>query len=159
MGARHMKMNPEVDTYIAAYPPKVRALMKTIRATIHKALPDGEERISYGLVGYFRDGAVAYFSAFKNHIGFFPPTDDPRLQKAAAKFANEKGNLKFPLNTLPPYDLIAKLVTTRAADNRKKAAAKQKAEKKVAKKAVKKTAKKKPAAKKKATKKKAAKKK
>lgn len=151
-----MKPSPEVDAYIAAYPPKVRALMKTIRATIHKALPDGEERISYGLVGYFRDGAVAYFSAFKSHIGFFPPTDDPRLQKAAAKFANEKGNLKFPLNALPPYGLIAKLVTARAADNRKKAEAKQKKEKKAAKKAVKKAA---PKAAKKAVKKKAAKKK
>jgi uncharacterized protein YdhG (YjbR/CyaY superfamily) len=154
-----MKMSPEVDTYIAAYPPKVRALMKTIRAAIHKALPDGEERISYGLVGYFRDGAVAYFSAFKNHIGFFPPTDDPKLQKAAAKFANEKGNLKFPLNALPPYDLIAKLVKARAAENRKKAEAKQKAEKKAAKKkpaakkAVPKTAKKKAAKKKPAKKK------
>ncbi|MGE3475145.1 MAG: iron chaperone [Rhodospirillaceae bacterium] len=144
-----MKMNPEVDAYIAAYPPKVRALMKTIRATVHKALPDGEEKISYGLVGYFRDGAVAYFSAFKSHIGFFPPTDDPKLQKATAKFANAKGNLKFPLNALPPYDIISKLVTTRAAANRKKAEAAKKAEKKSAKKAAKKkTAKKKPAKKK-----------
>ncbi len=155
-----MKMNPEVDAYIAAYPPKVRALMKTIRTTIHKALPDGEERVSYGLVGYFRDGAVAYFSAFKSHIGFFPPTDDPALQKATAKFANAKGNLKFPLNALPPYDIIAKLVTTRAAANRKKAAAKAKADKKSAKKAVKKAVKKvaKKVVKKKAAKKKAAKK-
>ncbi|MCC6914528.1 MAG: DUF1801 domain-containing protein [Rhodospirillaceae bacterium] len=148
-----MKMNPEVDAYIAAYPPKVRALMKTIRATVHKALPDGEEKISYGLVGYFRDGAVAYFSAFKSHIGFFPPTDDPKLRKATAKFANAKGNLKFPLNALPPYDIISKLVTARAAANRKKAEAKAKAEKKSAKKAVKKKPAKK-AAKKKASKKK-----
>lgn len=135
-----MKMSPEVDAYIAAYPPKVRALMKTIRARIHKALPDGEEKISYGLIGYFRDGAVAYFSAFKSHIGFFPPTDDPKLQKAAAKFANEKGNLKFPLNALPPYDLIAKLVTARAAGNRKKAATKKKSEKETVKKSAKKAA-------------------
>lgn len=151
-----MKFDPEVDAYIAALPPKVRALMKTVRATIHKALPDGEERMSYGIIGYFRDGAVAYFSAFKNHIGFFPPTDDPKLQKAATKFAGAKGNLKFPLSTLPPYDLIAKLVASRASGNRKKAAAKEAAEKKAAKKAVKKKAVKKVA--KKAVKKKSAKK-
>jgi uncharacterized protein YdhG (YjbR/CyaY superfamily) len=145
-----MKLNPEVDAYIAAYPPKVRALMKTIRATIFKALPDGEERMSYGIAGYFKEGAVAYFAAFKNHIGFFPPTSDPKLKKAAAKYANAKGNLKFPLSTLPPYDLIAKLVQARAAENEKKAAAKQAAKKK--------TAPKKKAPKKKAAKKKAAKK-
>jgi uncharacterized protein YdhG (YjbR/CyaY superfamily) len=143
-----MKFDPEVDAYIAAFPPKVRALMKTVRATIHKALPDGEERMSYGIIGYFRDGAVAYFSGFKTHIGFFPPTDDPKLKKAAAKFAGAKGNLKFPLSTLPHYDLIAKLVTSRAGGNRKKAAVKAAADKKAAKKVVKKKAVKKKAAKK-----------
>jgi uncharacterized protein YdhG (YjbR/CyaY superfamily) len=139
-----MKSNPEVDAYIAAYPPKVRALMKTIRATIHKALPDGEERLSYGMAGYFREGAVAYFAGFKNHIGFFPPTNDPKLKKAAAKYAGARGNLKFPLSTLPPYELIAKLVKARAAENEKKAATK-KAKKKPAKKAKKKAVKKKSA--------------
>jgi uncharacterized protein YdhG (YjbR/CyaY superfamily) len=129
-----MKPNPEVDAYIAAYPPKVRALMKTIRATIHKALPDGEERISYGIAGYFRDGVVAYFAGFKNHIGFFPPTNDPKLRKAAAKYAGARGNLKFPLSTLPPYELIAKLVKARAAENEKKAALKKAAKKKAPKK-------------------------
>jgi uncharacterized protein YdhG (YjbR/CyaY superfamily) len=117
-----MKSNPEIDAYIASFPPKTRALMKTIRAAIKKALPDGEERLSYRMAGYFRDGPVAYFAGFKNHIGFFPPTNDPKLKKAAAKFANARGNLKFALNTLPPYDLIAKLVQARAAENRAKAA-------------------------------------
>lgn len=145
-----MKHNLEVDAYIAGFPPKVRALMKTIRATIHKALPGGEERMSYGIAGYFEDGAVAYFAGFKNHIGFFPPTHDPKLKKAAAKYSGPKGNLKFPLSTLPPYELIAKLVKARAAENQK--AAKKKAAKKAAPKAAKKAAKKK-SAKKKAAKK------
>jgi uncharacterized protein YdhG (YjbR/CyaY superfamily) len=148
-----MKSNPEVDAYIAGYPPKVRALMKTIRATIQKALPDGEERMSYGIAGYFREGAVAYFAGFKNHIGFFPPTSDPKLRKAAAKYAGAKGNLKFPLSTLPPYELIAKLVIARAAENEKKAAAKQAEKKAAAKKPAKKKAAKKKSAKKKAAKK------
>ena len=119
-----MKPNPEVDAYIAGFPPKVRALMKSVRAAIIKALPDGEERFSYGMAGYFRDGAVAYFAAFKAHFGFFPPARDPGLRRAAAKYAGGRGNLKFLLTTLPPYDLIAKLVKARAAENRKQVAAK-----------------------------------
>lgn len=129
-----MKSDPQVDAYIAAFPPKVRALMKTIRATIRNALPDGEERLSYGIAGYFRDGIVAYFAAFKNHIGFFPPTNDPKLKRAAAKYAGARGNLKFPLSALPPYELIAKLVKARAAENAKKAAAKKTAKQKPARK-------------------------
>ena len=134
-----MKTCPEVDAYIAGFPPKVRALMKTVRATIFKALPDGEERLSYGMAGYFRDGAVAYFAAFKAHIGFFPPTHDPGLRSAAAKYAGVRGNLKFPLAMLPPYELIAKLVRARAAENRRQAAAKQRTMKSAAKKPTKKT--------------------
>lgn len=124
-----MKKNPEIDAYIAGFPPRVRALLKSIRATVQKALPDGEERLSYGIAGYFRDGLVAYVAAFKNHIGFFPPTNDPKLRKAASKYAGARGNLKFPLSTLPPYELIAKLVKARAVENEKKAAAKKAAQK------------------------------
>jgi uncharacterized protein YdhG (YjbR/CyaY superfamily) len=113
--------------------------MKTIRATIHKALPGGEERMSYGIAGYFEEGAVAYFAGFKNHIGFFPPTHDPKLKKAAAKYAGPKGNLKFPLSILPPYELISKLVKARAAENQKNAAKKETAKKIAPKTAKKKT--------------------
>ncbi len=42
---------------------------------------------------------LVYFAAWKNHIGFYPPVSgDAALEKAVARYANEKGNLLFPLD-------------------------------------------------------------
>ena len=58
-----------------------------------------------------------YFAAFKNHIGLYPPVRDPSLKKAAAKYAGEKGNLRFPLDRPIPYGLIARIVKARVKEN------------------------------------------
>ena len=38
---------------------------------------------------------------------------DPRLKRAASKYAGEKGNLRFPLDKPIPYGLIAHIVKAR----------------------------------------------
>ena len=56
------------------------------------------------------NGILVYFAAFKKHIGFYPPIrGDARLERAAAPYAGEKGNLRFPLDKPIPYDLIRRL--------------------------------------------------
>ena len=70
-----------VSEYIAAASPNARPILKKIRATVRKAVPRAEERISYRIPAYFLDGIVVYFAAFKNHIGLYPPVRDPKLKK------------------------------------------------------------------------------
>lgn len=115
-----------IDAYIAPFPPEVRAILEKIRATIRKAAPKAEERISYKMPAFFQDGALVYFAAFKKHIGLFPPVGDPALRKAAAVYAGAKGNLRFPLDEPMPYALIGKIVKARIAENKAAAAAKAK---------------------------------
>ena len=38
-----------IDEYIAAFSPQVRSILERIRATIKKAAPEAEEKISYQL--------------------------------------------------------------------------------------------------------------
>ena len=38
-----------IDSYIAPFPPKTRAVLKKVRAVARKAAPRAEERISYGI--------------------------------------------------------------------------------------------------------------
>jgi uncharacterized protein YdhG (YjbR/CyaY superfamily) len=60
-------------------------------------------------------GILVYFAAFKNHIGLYPPVSgDAKLLKAAAPYAGEKGNLRFPLDEPIPYELIKQIVLHRA---------------------------------------------
>lgn len=104
-----------IDTYIAEHPPDVRKILERIRRTIRKAAPEALERISYQMPAFQQRGVgiLAYFGAFKGHIGFYPPVRDPALAREAAVYAGPKGNLRFPLDEPIPYGLIEKVVTSR----------------------------------------------
>ena len=115
-----------IDDYIAAFSPRVRAILNKVRATVGKAAPGAEERISYGIPAFALHGNLVYFAAFKNHIGFYPPVRDQRLKKAVAIYAGEKGNLRFPLAQPIPYALIGRIVKVRVRENREKAGRKGK---------------------------------
>ena len=116
-----------IDGYIAAFPPEVKAILERIRRTVHDAAPEAKEAISYQIPMFSLGGALVYFAAFKNHIGFYPPVSgDASLKKAISPYAGEKGNLRFPLDRSIPYGLIKRIVKLRVRQNLAKAAAKGK---------------------------------
>lgn len=107
-----------IDTYIAPFPAKIRAILKKIRATIVNAAPEATEKISYRMPAYFQNGVLIYFAAFKNHIGIFPPVrEDAALLKQLAPYAGPKGNLRFPLDKPIPLNLITRIVKLRLKQN------------------------------------------
>ena len=115
-----------VDEYIASYPAEVQEILQKVRTTIQAAAPKAREVISYGIPAFTLEGALVYFGAFKNHIGFYPPVHgDASVEKAVAKYAGEKGNLRFPLDEPVPYALIARIVKLRVKQNLAKAAVKR----------------------------------
>ena len=115
-----------IDAYIRPYPPAVRAILERVRDTIRKAAPDAEERIAYRMPSFALNGALVYFGGFKEHVGFFPPVNDPAVKRAAAAYAGEKGNLRFRYDEPIPYALITKIVKARVRENQERAAAKRK---------------------------------
>ena len=112
-----------IDDYIAACPPEVQPILDRIRATIRRAAPGADEKISYQMPAFVLNGALVYFGAFKKHIGFFPPVRDEQLRRETAAYAGEKGNLRFPLDKPMPYALIGRIVKARVRENQGKAAA------------------------------------
>lgn len=115
-----------IDEYIAGFPADVQAILQKIRQTVRAAAPDAEEAISYRIPAFKLNGVLVYFAAFKHHIGFYPPVrGDARLEEAVTPYAGEKGNLRFPLDTPIPYELIARITTLRVAQNRDKLAQKR----------------------------------
>jgi|SRR4051794_17840241 uncharacterized protein YdhG (YjbR/CyaY superfamily) len=116
-----------IDEYIAAFSPEVQAILETIRSTIRNAAPDAQETISYQIPTFTLNGALVYFAAFKQHIGFYPPVKgDAELEKEISPYAGEKGNLRFPLDQPIPYGLIERIVKLRVKQNLAKPAAKGK---------------------------------
>ncbi len=103
-----------VDDYIGAFSPEVQAILEGIRLTVRNAAPKAQETISYNMPAFTQGGILVYFAAFKKHIGLFPPVrGDAGLEKAIAKYAGEKGSLRFPLDQPIPYGLIERIVRFR----------------------------------------------
>jgi uncharacterized protein YdhG (YjbR/CyaY superfamily) len=116
-----------IDEYIAAFPKSVQSILREVRATVRAAAPQAHEVISYRMPALKQHGVLVYFAAFKKHIGFYPPIKgDEKLEKAAAPYAGEKGNLRFPFDEPIPYGLIKRLTQLRARQDRAAAAAKRK---------------------------------
>lgn len=113
-----------VDEYIKSFPPDIRAVLRAVRAAVQEAAPQAEERISYRMPALFQNGVVVYFGAFKDHLGLFPPVEDPDLLHQVAQYAGPKGNLQFPFSQPMPLELIAAAVQARVKSNAAKAAAK-----------------------------------
>ena len=112
-----------IEQYIGSCPPAVQTILERIRFTIRNAAPDAQETISYKIPTFTLHGALVYFAAFSKHIGFYPPVrGDARLEKAVARYAGEKGNLRFPLDKPMPYGLIKRIVKLRVKQNLSKAA-------------------------------------
>ena len=111
-----------MDEYIATFPPKIRAILRKVRSTIRRAAPEAEETISYRIPTFKLQGPLVHFAAFKDHVGFYPPVKgDASIEKAVARYANEKGNLRFPLDEPIPYRLIERIVKLRVKQNLSKA--------------------------------------
>lgn len=122
-------MTSNIGEYIAGFSPDVQKILERIRLTIRNVTPDAQETISYRIPTFKLGGALVYFAAFKNHIGFYPPVSgDARLEKAVSPYAGEKGNLRFPLDQPIPYELIERIVKLRVKQNLAKAPAKRKKE-------------------------------
>ena len=125
-----MPTNP-IDLFISNYPPEVQTIMQKIRATIHKSAPEAEETIGYGIPTFKLNGKnLVHFSAFKEHIGFYPtPTGIEHFKKELSAYEGAKGSVKFPLNKPIPYALITKIVQFRVKEVSAQTAPKKKSTK------------------------------
>ena len=107
-----------IDEYIAGFPKEVQVILEKLRVTIRKASPEAEETISYRMPAFKYHGMLAYFAAFKDHIGFYPaPTGIRQFEKETAAYQSGKGTLRFPLDKPIPLDLVTKIVKFRSKEN------------------------------------------
>lgn len=117
-----------IDEYIALFPADIQAKLQEIRATIHAAVPDADEIITYNMPAFARNGTLVNFAAWKQHIALYPaPEGAPEFAAELAQYdTSGKGSLRFPLDAPLPLDLIRRIVLYRVDVNARNAAAKKK---------------------------------
>ena len=117
-----MKMGPaakDVDSYLAALAPEVRAALEKVRQAVKAAAPQAEELISYHMPCYKYHGVLVYFGAFTDHCSFFPAS-----KSVIGMFALELesfdafgGTIQFTVDHPLPQTLIKKIVKARMKEN------------------------------------------
>jgi uncharacterized protein YdhG (YjbR/CyaY superfamily) len=107
-----------IDDYIAGCPEHARDKLEEIRATIRKAAPGAEEKISYQMPAFDLNGILVYFAAQTRHIGFYPTSSGVTAFKdELGNYKSSTGAIQFPLDKPLPLGLIARIVKFRVREN------------------------------------------
>jgi uncharacterized protein YdhG (YjbR/CyaY superfamily) len=107
----HQK-SPEVDRYIAGFPPDAALELERLRETVHKAAPGAIEDFKYDMP-VFRLGEryIFYMGSWKKHVGLYPIyPQSPGLEAEIAPLRSGKDTVKLVYSKPIPYPLVARLV-------------------------------------------------
>jgi len=105
------------EEYLLELPESVIKSLKEIKDVIQKTNSKAEECISYGMPAFkYKGKPLAYFAAFKNHIGFYPTASGIKaVENELSKFQYSKGAIQFPYDKKIPVTLIKKIIKIRTA--------------------------------------------
>lgn len=106
----------DVDSYIAAFPEDTQHVLKDIRATLHKAVPEAKEAITYDIPTLKLNGKnMVHYGAFEHHIGFYAtPDGHEEFEAELSSYKRGKGSVQFPLDKPMPLDLMRRIALFRA---------------------------------------------
>lgn len=110
------RVRSQIQAYFSSMPPKARAALKKIRATVRSVAPKAEETFSYRIPAFKLHGRMlVWYAAFKNHCSLYPMTGAIRRRLAAdlEGYETSKGTVRLPLSKPMPAALIKKLVKAR----------------------------------------------
>ena len=95
------------DKHFDAASADIRVRLEQIAAEVERRVPRAERCISYRMPAYRLGRIFFYFSAFRKHIGVYPPMTGPDdLLDRLAPYRGPKGNLIFPHDKPLPIGLI-----------------------------------------------------
>jgi uncharacterized protein YdhG (YjbR/CyaY superfamily) len=97
------------EAYIASQPRASQPHLRQLRAAIKEVAPKAQERISYGIIGYFCPTRLAYLGGAAKHVALYPAGDAKGLER----YRYGASTLRFPLDEPLPLATIKALVKRR----------------------------------------------
>ena len=108
----------DVDSYLAALPKNVRAILEKLRRTIKAAAPKAEELISYQMPAYKYHGMLAFFAAFEDYCSLFAGKSIPKTFRNELKPWHISGTtIHFSVEKPLPATLVRRIVKAKIAEN------------------------------------------
>ncbi|MCB9677715.1 MAG: DUF1801 domain-containing protein [Alphaproteobacteria bacterium] len=110
---------PDIDTYIAGFPPDVAARLTAMREAIRETAPGAAEKIGYGIPTFtLKKKNLVHFAGYARHVGFYPgPSGIAAFADELAAFESAKGSVRFPNDQPLPLDLVRRIVAFRVAES------------------------------------------
>lgn len=99
-----------IDEYISIQAEDIQQILHKVRDTIHAAITEAEERISWSMPTFWKKQNIIHFSAHKNHLGVYPGSEAiEHFSEQLVEYKSSKGAVQFPYNKPIPYELIAEI--------------------------------------------------
>ena len=108
-----------IDECLAPLAEDQRAALEKLRKTIHSAVPEAEECISYGLAAFRLNGKpLVGFGASAKHCALYLMSGSivESLQDDLKKYDTSKGTIRFAADKPLPVALVKKLLRARIAE-------------------------------------------
>ena len=97
-----------IAEYIREQPEEVQPVLRMIQETIHTAIPDAKEKISWSMPTFWKGCNLIQFAASQKHIGLYPGSEAVEaFADRLTPYSTSKGTIRLPLNQPMPLKLIA----------------------------------------------------
>ena len=109
-----------IPEYISGQDEAIQPRLMEIYSTIRAAIPEAEERISWGMPTFWKGRNIIHFAAAKKHIGIYPGPDAiVEFADQLAEYKTSKGAIQFPNNKALPLELLTSIAKWCYENNRK----------------------------------------
>lgn len=109
---KNSKLINDVDNYIKSIPASGLDQFNKLRSIIRSVIPEAEEIVSYGIIGYRVDQKrpKIFIGGWRNHVSIYPVPKDPDLVNKLTPYIKGKGTLWFSLDEPLPERIIVEVV-------------------------------------------------
>jgi uncharacterized protein YdhG (YjbR/CyaY superfamily) len=99
-----------IPEYIEAQDAAMQPRLQAVYAAIRAAVPEAEERISWGMPTFWKGRNLIHFAPAKKHVGLYPgPAAVEAFADRLKAYETSKGAIRFPHNEDLPLELIAEI--------------------------------------------------
>lgn len=99
-----------INEYIREQDPALQFRLNEVYDVIRMAIPEAEERISWGMPTFWKGRSLIHFAPAKKHIGIYPgPEAIEAFADRLGEYKTTKGAIQFPHQKELPLELIAEI--------------------------------------------------
>lgn len=108
-----------ISEYISQQDEAIQPRLNAIYGAIRTAIPEAEERLSWGMPTFWKGRNIIHFATAKKHIGIYPGSEAVEaFAPLLTDYRTSKGAIQLPNDRELPLELIAEIARWSYAENR-----------------------------------------